>query len=173
MSTAPTGYGWGGERGRQIEPTYTPDLAGEIDGDSGEDETDFTVAAELLREILTFCYAYRGDKPQPDLKVAFMRFTCVTWLVRPELVGNLSLAELGPQLGCTRANLSKLIRDFGDSLGGLRNRLQKTESARAIYSTAQLKDHWRNRAKKKPPASEETGGCHEHSKAPTQELPYD
>lgn len=173
MSTAPTSYGWVGRNERDIEPTYTPDLAGEIDGDSGEDETDFTVAAELLREILAFCFAYRGDKPQPDLKVAFMRFTCVTWLVRPELVGNLPLAELGPQLGYTRANLSKLIRDFGDRLGGLRNRLQKCESARAIYADAQKRDHSRHRAKKKPPASEETGGCHEHSKTPTPEAPHE
>lgn len=170
MSAAPTSYGWVGRDARDIEPTYTPDLAGEIDGDGGEDETDFTVAAELLREILTFCYAYRGDKPQPDLKVAFMRFTCVTWLVRPELVGNLSLAELGPQLGYTRANLSKLIRDFGDRLGGLRNRLQKTESARAIYSEAQKRDHWRNRAKKKPAAPCEAAGCHdEHTAIPNAE----
>jgi hypothetical protein len=167
MSTAPTSFGWAGDtRGeRKIEPTYTPDLAGEIDGDGEEQETDFYVAAELLREILTFCYAYRGDKPQPDLKVAFMRFTCVTWLVRPELVGNLSLAELGPQLGYTRANLSKLIRDFGDRLGGLRNRLQKTEGARQIYSEAQKRDHWRNRKKQTPAAPCGTTGAHaDHSK---------
>lgn len=166
MSTAPNGYGWVGNSHveRTIEPSFTPDLASEIDGDAEEAETDFYVAAELLREILTFCYAYRGDKPQPDLKVAFMRFTCITWLTRPELVGNLPLAELGPQLGYTRANLSKLIRDFGDRLGGLRNRLQKTETARQAYSQAQLKDHWRNRAKTKPAAPCGTAGCHaEHS----------
>lgn len=161
-------YGWSGTgAARDIDPSYTPDLASEIDGDNEEPETDFYVAAELLREILTFCYAYRGDKPQPDLKVAFMRFTCITWLTRPELVGNLPLAELGPQLGYTRANLSKLIRDFGDRLGGLRNRLQKTEGARQIYSEAQKRDHWRNRAKAKPAAPCGTAGCHaEHSKQP-------
>jgi len=159
MSTAPKGYGWVGQGERDIEPSYTPDLASEIDGDGEEQETDFYVAAELLREILTFCYAYRGDKPQPDLKVAFMRFTSITWLTRPELLGNLPLAELGPQLGYTRANLSKLIRDFGDRLGGLRNRLQKTEGARQIYSEAQKRDHWRNRAKKKPAAPCGTAGC--------------
>ena len=174
MSTAPTSYGWVGRDARDIEPTYTPDLASEIDGDGDEQETDFYIAAELLREILTFAFAYRGDKPQPDLRVAFMRFTCIVWLTRPELLHNISLAELGPQLGYTRANLSKLIRDFGDRLGGLRNRLQKTEGARRIYSEAQKRDHWRKRPKKKPPASCETGGCHaEHSETPPPEPPHE
>ena len=174
MSTAPTAYGWVGSDAREIEPTYTPDLAGEIDGDGSEPETDFYVAAELLREILSFCYAFRGDKPQPNLRVAFMRFVAVTWLTRPELLNNVSLMQLGPELGCTRANLSKLIRDFGDRLGGLRNRLQKTEGARRIYAEAQLKDHWRNRPKKKPPVPCETAGCHaEHSETPTPEPPHE
>ncbi len=131
MSTAPNGYGWadcgGGER--RLEATVTPDMAGEIDGDTEQQQTDFTVAAELLHEILAFCFAYRGGKPQPKLHVAFRRFVCITWLTRPELLGDKPLMDLGPELGCTRANLSKLIRDFGDSLGGLRNRLQKTEGA--------------------------------------------
>lgn len=159
-------WGWVGEHGvREIEPAYQPDIAGEIDGDREEPESDFTVAAELLREILAFCFAYRGDKPQPDLRVAFTRFVCVVWLTRPELLNNVSLMQLGPQLGYTRANLSKLIRDFGDRLGGLRNRLQKTESARRAYAEAQLKDHWRRRKAKTPAASGETTGAHaEHSK---------
>jgi hypothetical protein len=77
--------------------------------------------------------------------------------------------ELGPELGCTRANLSKMIRDFGDRMGGLRNRLQKTEGARRIYSEAQKRDHWRNRPKKKPAAPCEAAGCHEHTEIPNAE----
>lgn len=157
--------GWVGATGeRAIEPSYVPDFAGEIDGDGGEEETDFSVAAELLREILSFCFACRGDKPQPDLRIAFTRFVCVVWLTRVELLNNVSLMQLGPQLGYTRANLSKLIRDFGDRLGGLRNRLQKTESARRAYAEAQRKDHWRRRKAKAPATSDETAGAHaEHS----------
>lgn len=170
MSSAPKGYGWadcgGGER--TIEPCYVPDMAAEIDGDDTE-QTDFSIAGELLHELLAFAFAYRGGKPQPNLHVAFRRFVCIVWLTRPEFLGDKPLMDLGPELGCTRANLSKLIRDFGDSLGGLRNRLQKTESARAIYSTAQLKDHWRNRAKKRPAAPCETAGCHGHNEIPNAE----
>lgn len=169
MSTEPTSYGWVGRDERDIEPCYTPDLAAQIDGDGEQPVTDFSIAGELLHELLAFAFAYRGGKPQPNLHVAFRRFCCIVWLTRPEFLGNKPLMDLGPELGCTRANLSKLIRDFGDSLGGLRNRLQKTESARAIYSTAQLKDHWRNRAKKKPAAPCEAAGCHEHTEIPNAE----
>ncbi len=171
MSTAPTSFGWVGDRGdREREPCYVPDMAAEIDGDGEQQRTDFSVAGELLHEILAFCYAYRGDKPQPNLHIAFRRFVCITWLTRPEFLGNKPLMELGPELGCTRANLSKLIRDFGDSLGGLRNRLQKTESARRIYAEAQRRDHWRHRLKKKPAAPCGTTGCHaEHTEIPNAE----
>ena len=174
MSGSPKSYGWSGERDRQIEPTFTPDMAALIDGDDEERASDFYVLGEILREILAFAFAGRAGKPQRNLHKAFRRFVAITWLVRPELLGDISLMQLGPELSCTRANLSKMIRDFGDRWGGLRNRLQKTEGARRIYAEAQLKDHWRNRAKKKPPASGETGGCHdEHSETPTQEPPHD
>ena len=175
MSAAPKSYGWVGEHGeRTAEPTYEPDFAAAIDGESDEHATDFYVAGEIMREIFTFVFAYRGDKPQPRLNVAFMRFVALTWLLRPELLGDVSLMKLAPQLGCTRANLSKLIRDFGDRWGGLRNRLQKTEGARRIYSEAQKRDHWRNREKKKPAAPCETAGPHaEHSETPTPEPPHE
>ena len=106
MSTAPKGYGWVGQGERDIEPSYTPDLASEIDGDDTEQQTDFSIAGELLHELLAFAFAYRGGKPQPNLHVAFRRFVCIVWLTRPEFLGNKPLMDLGPELGCTRANLS-------------------------------------------------------------------
>ena len=95
--------------------------------------TDFSIAGELLHELLAFAFAYRGDKPQPNLHVAFRRFVCIVWLTRPEFLGNKPLMDLGPELGCTRANLSKLIRDFGDSLGGLRNRLHTEQTTHRAH----------------------------------------
>jgi hypothetical protein len=153
MSAVPESYGWSGTGAdRNIDPSYTPDMAELIDGPENEQETDFYVAGEIMREILSHAFAHRGDKPQPNLHVAFRRFVAITWLLQPSLLGNISLMELAPELGCTRALLSKIIRDFGDRWGGLRNRLQKTESARRIYSEAQKRDHWRYRDKKKPDA---------------------
>ena len=63
----------------------------------------------------------------------------------------------------------KALKHFQDAYKLNPALAESLESARAIYSTAQLKDHWRNRAKKKPPASEETGGCHEHTEIPNAE----
>jgi hypothetical protein len=173
MSAAKS-YGWAGERERRVEPIYTPDFAAHADGEHEPAPTGFAAAAEIMHDVLIYCFDVACDKTYggPRLDLAFRKFIGVTWLLRPELLNHISLMQLARRLGVTRAALSKMIRNFGDAYG-IRNVLQKNEGARRIYSEAQLKDHWRNRAKKKPPASEETGGCHEHSKAPTQELPHE
>jgi hypothetical protein len=162
-------YGWSGsDQTRQREASFTPDMAALIDGsDEDEQETDFSAAAHVMEEIFRFVFSYRGDKPQPNLQVAFRRFVSVAWLLRPELLAGASLAELSIELSCTRALLSKLVRDFGDRWGGLRNRAMKTETAREVYRNAQLRDHWRYRDEKRPPVPCETGGCHaEHTQNP-------
>jgi hypothetical protein len=162
--------GWVGEHGvREIEPAYQPDIAGEIDRDTQEPESDFTVAAEIMREILEFTFSYRGDTTKPNLQSVFRRYVAVAWTLRPDLLAGASLSELSVELACTRALLSKIARTFGDRWGGLRNRLMKTEGARRVYSEAQLKDHWRHRKAKTPVASDETTGAHaeQHSKSET------
>lgn len=160
MSAVTEKYGWVGDHGeRAPEPTYEPDFAAEIDGDH-ETENDLAACGEVMRGVFALVFAQRENISAPvKLDLAFRRFVCLTWLLRPELLGNVSLAELAPQLHVTRAALSKTVRNFGDSLG-IRNALMKRESARHIYAEAQKRDHWRNRAKKKPAAPCETAGCH-------------
>lgn len=175
MSAVTEKYGWVGDHGeRTPEPSYVPDMA-LLDGDdlAGVSD-DLAACGEVMRGIFALVFAQRENTNVPvKLDLAFRRFVCLTWLLRPELLGNVSLAELAPQLHVTRAALSKTVRNFGDSLG-IRNALMKREGARAIYAEAQKRDHWRNRPKKKPPASEETGGCHdEHSETPTPEPPHE
>lgn len=135
-----------GERGdRQLEPTYAPDMAAIIDGDDGGEETDLAACGEVMRSVLDYVFdGAKGKDGKPRLDVAFRRFCCVVWLLRPGAMGGMSLMELGPQLGVCRATLSKAIRLFGDA-HGIRNALQKRESARRIYSEAQKRDHWRRR----------------------------
>lgn len=166
MSTAPKSYGWAGDtRGeRTIEPTYEPDFAALLDGEPEVDQTDFAAAGEIMRAVFDYVFDVPKDESgAPRLDLAFRKFVCVGWLLRPQQLGNISLSQLAPHLGVCRATLSKAIRKFGDTYG-LRNVLQKNESAREIYSQAQLKDHWRNRANKKPAATCETAGCHaQHS----------
>lgn len=130
-------YGWVGERGdRQPEPTYTPDVAAILDGDieNVETQSDLAACGEVMRSV----FDYTFDVPQakdggPRLDVAFRKFCCVVWLLRPELLGNISQMQLGPHLGVCRATLSKAIRLFGDA-HGIRNALQKRESAREIIA---------------------------------------
>ncbi|MGB8168866.1 MAG: hypothetical protein WCF18_15315 [Chthoniobacteraceae bacterium] len=175
MSAVTEKYGWVGDHGeRTPEPSFEPDMAALIDGEADADTSnDLAACAEVMRGVFALVFAQReGTNAPVKLDLAFRRFICLTWLMRPELLGHVSLAELAPQLCVTRAALSKMVRNYGDSLG-IRNALMKRESARAIYAEAQRKDHWRNRAKRKPPASEETGGCHdEHSETPTPEPPH-
>lgn len=166
MSPAPKGLGWadcgGGER--QLEAAFEPDIAALIDGEVEAEQTDFTAAGEIMRAVFDYVFDVPKDASGlPRLDLAFRRFVEVGWLLRPEQLGNISLMQLAPHLGVCRATLSKAIRKFGDA-HGIRNVLQKNESARAAYSHAQLKDHWRNRAKTKPAAPCGTAGCHaEHS----------
>jgi hypothetical protein len=172
MSGSPKSYGWAGDTHgeRTIEPVYELDFAAQVDGETPPDPmdpapADFATAGEVMRQVLVYCFDVPRDKKHggPRLDMAFRRFVGVVWLLRPELLNYVSLMQLSPRLGVTRAALSKMIRNFGDAFG-IRNVLQKAEGARQAYSTAQKRDHWRNRAKKGPPASEETGGRHaEHT----------
>ena len=174
MSAVTEKYGWVGDHGKRTpEPSYEPDMAALLDGDDqAATNGDLAASGDVMRGVFALVFAQREGTGAPvKLDLAFRRFVCLTWLLRPELLGNVSLAELAPQLLVTRAALSKMVRNFGDSLG-IRNALMKRESARAIYAEAQKRDHWRKRAKKKPPASEETGGSHDqHSETPTPEPP--
>ena len=167
MSTPPKSYGWAGDtRGdRTIEPTYEPDLAAHADGEGEPEQTDFAAAAEIMRGVFVYCFDVPRDKDGgPRLDLAHRKFMEVVWLLRPELLNHISLMQLSMKLGVCRATLSKAIRKFGDAYG-IRNVLQKNESAREAYSQAQLRDHWRNRKKQTPAASCETTGAHadEHS----------
>lgn len=171
MSAVQKSYGWTGDRsGRTAEPVYEPDFAGLADGEREPELTGFAAAAEIMRAVLVYCFDVPRDKKHggPRLDMAHRRFIGVTWLLRPELLDHVSLMQLAPRLGVTRAALSKMIRNFGDAFG-IRNVLQKNEGARRIYSQAQKRDHWRNRAKKRPAASCETAGCHGHNEIPNAE----
>lgn len=161
--------GWSGESDRHPEPAFTPDMAALIDGEEPDDgRAAFELAGEVMRGVFAFVFAvHKDDTGQPRLDIAFRRFVCVAWLLRPELLGNISLAALGVEMGVTRATLSQMIRKFGDA-HGIRNRLQRREGARDAYAEAQKRDHWRRRAKKAPESGEpvapdETTGPDEHS----------
>jgi hypothetical protein len=155
MSASTPDYGWvGGQDNRERVPSHTPDMAALIDGeDEADARDDLAACGEVMRGVFAFVFAQRDDAKTPvKLDLAFRRFVCLVWLLRPELLGNISLSQLAPHMSVTRAALSKMVRSFGDALG-IRNALMKRESARAIYSQTQLRDHWRHREKKAPVAA--------------------
>ena len=183
MSATPKDYGWAGEHGqRDIEPVYEPDFAAHVDREPVAElveprPVDFAAAAEIMRGVFVYCFDVPRDKDGgPRLDLAHRKFIEVVWLLRPELLNHISLMQLSAKLGVCRATLSKAIRKFGDAYG-IRNVLQKNESAREAYSQAQLRDHWRNRKKQTPAASCETTGAHadEHSENGTihSEVPHE
>lgn len=167
-------YGWSGSGDeRQREASYTPDFASEIDGDAEHEETDFTLAAAIMRAVFEHAFSYRGDGTKPNLQRAFRRFVAIAWTIDPSWLAGCSLAELSAELSCTRALLSKISRDFSDRYGGLRNRMMRLESAREAYRAAQLKDHWRRREKKKSAVPCETADPMTNTKTPTPETSHD
>jgi len=127
------------------------DQSSSVDSEQS-DQRGLLLAGQVMNGVLDHVFDVHGRKKGDlPLDVAFRRFVCVAWLLRPELMDHISLAQLAPHLGVTRAALSKMTRNFGDTYG-LRNVLQKRESARAIYSEAQKRDHWRVRRKKQEEA---------------------
>lgn len=107
-------------------------------GENPEDE--IAVCAQILNEILHWCFQHGGLRDGLDLQPAFRNFCCIVWLLRPDLLSGVSLAQLAPMLGATRQALSKTVRRYGDA-HGLRNRLMKRESSRQAYRKAQNKRH--------------------------------
>ena len=72
--------------------------------------------AELLTAILEFVWTEERTGPRPP-GAAFRRFAAASALLRPELLDNKSYAELGAEIGCTKANLSLLAGQFQRRVG--------------------------------------------------------
>jgi len=116
---------------------------------------DFSAAAEVMLGVFEFVFAHSEGKLRWD--TAFRRFAGVAWLLQPGLFDHASLRQISPELGVTRAAMSKLVQIFGDR-HGLRNMLQKPEVARRVYAEVQRRDHWRKRPRKEPAAPCGTAG---------------
>lgn len=105
-----------------LEPTYSPDMADLIDGPEENnipDEEAIAVMGKIMNQVLEFCFQTGHGKP-PNFPLAFRRFCCVVWVLRPKLFSNQALAALAPHLHVTRASLSKIVRTFC-KLTGVRN----------------------------------------------------
>ena len=85
-------------------------------------EDGIAFASNILRAVLE--WAWDSRKPSRRFKTALRRLTAMSCVMRPELVGNLGYREIGRELGCTKANLSKAGIQFAREFGDLRFRRQ-------------------------------------------------
>lgn len=82
-----------------------------------------TLAGDALGELLTWVWRSPTHKTT-DIHGAFVKFLALSSTMRPELFDGQTYKELGEQVGCTRANISKAAVRFAEHFGGLHFRRQ-------------------------------------------------
>ena len=100
-----------------------------LDEDTRSDRA--VVLARLLDTVFPREVA-SGEK----FEAAFRRFVAICMIIRPELFGGASQITIARFVGCTSANLSKLLTGLSDSLG-IRCPSMETDQAREAKSKAQ------------------------------------
>ena len=103
-----------------------------------DDETMDTRAVVLCRLLDTVFPSPKSTLPQGErFEVAFRKFVAICMCVRPELFDGQSQITIGKFLGCSSANISKMLTGLSDQLG-IRPPSAETDEARAAKSAAQL-----------------------------------
>ena len=94
------------------------------------------LSATVLREVLDYIAGPNGA--HSNAPAAFRRCMAMMWVLRPDLVGDLSMADLAARLAITRSAMSKTIGDFSDKFS-FRSDRQRLPSVRENCRSAQLK----------------------------------
>jgi len=92
-------------------------------------------AGELVRELITFCFA--GKRGRTSLKTAAARFAVVAGGLRPDLLQDETMTELAAELGLSRAALSKVNVNFSTAYGITFSR-SRSDEARASMRAARV-----------------------------------
>ena len=93
-------------------------------------------ATEGLTAILRFCWPSKAGVGRVDLKSAFTRFSVLCRAADAGLLDNCSYSELADRLGCTKGNVSKILRELCDHFKVHLGR--RSDSGRANMSRARL-----------------------------------
>lgn len=72
-------------------------------------------ARAMALEVITHLLLWMSDSP--TLENRGLRVMVALWCVRPDLIGGITLEEIGEQTGCTRQAVCKLADDFRKSMG--------------------------------------------------------
>jgi len=84
-----------------------------------EKEDLIRITADGLKEILEFI---AGNPDTIDTMAAFRRCMTVIWVLRRDLLNDISLAQLAKELGVSRSRLSKISCSFSDQFNFLSDR---------------------------------------------------
>jgi hypothetical protein len=99
------------------------------------DEDIRTDRAVVLARLLDTVFP-RDVASGEKFEAAFRRFVAICMIIRPELFGGASQITIARFVGCTSANLSKLLTGLADDLG-IRCPSMETDHAREAKSKAQ------------------------------------
>jgi hypothetical protein len=96
------------------------------------------LAADGLHEILF--WVWRCGRTQRATPIsAYRKFLALSATLRPELFDDMTLEQLGSEVGCTKASLSKSALQFTKHFGGLQFRRQ--HNGRDHMRSAMLQSH--------------------------------
>lgn len=97
---------------------------------------------ELFRERLNWVFQSPCGR-RWTMRRAFLRFTCLTAALHPEMFANRSYQELGAELGVTKQCLSRLVGQLQKRYG-IQFARSRSAVGRQHMSTAQKKNsHWK------------------------------
>lgn len=69
----------------------------------------------LALEVITHLLLWMSDSP--TLENRGLRATVALWCIRPDLIGGITLEQIGELAGCTRQAVCKLADDFRKNMG--------------------------------------------------------
>ena len=102
-----------------------------------DERTMDTRAVVLARLLDTVFPAASTQNPGEKFEAAFRRFVAICMIIRPELFDGHSQISIGRFVGCTSANLSKMLSGLSVQLG-IRAPSMETDEAREAKRAAQL-----------------------------------
>jgi len=92
-------------------------------------------AHEAFRRVLRFCW--RGESGRKDCRAAFRRFVVLCAAYDRSLLHDANYRQLSDMLGCTKAAVSKILRDFCEEFRV--NARERSAESREHMRAAQLR----------------------------------
>ena len=106
----------------------------EPNGQHSETDEKFLTMAEGLSRIMDWCF-YGNEKDRtrgPRAQTAMLRFVAMAAVLRPELLGNMSYAQIGKKLHRNNRTISQYAIEF-QSKFKIHSRRNRTKAARKQF----------------------------------------